>query len=700
MRIFKYIIALTVLLSLICCVGINSCAESPYPTYTYWNLADGSTVARPVKDMYYVSKTIDYNVLQTNDIQKIEDVCTDGNNNIYILDGKGSAVFILDEKYKLKNTIRSIVIEGKPETFSDAQGLFVDNNGLLWLSDTKNERVVCMDAKGYANFILTLPSSSVIPDDFLFKPIRVTVDSDGYIYVLSDGSYYGAILYSPQREFLGFFGSNKVNNSFLDALDKFVNRLTMTNKKRARTASKLPFQISDIYIDKYNFVYTATGAGTTTASIKRYNRGGDNVLDEGVSFGDNKVISITVGSNQEKRTSDFLGVATDSNNFIYALDSTYGRVFIYNNECSMICAFGAGLSLGEQAGTFKGACAIDISRDGDNILVADSTKNTVTVFSVTEYGKAVKKGCLLTTSGDYEQAEKIWNAILKEDRNCQVAYSGIASAKYITKDYKGALEYAKLGMNKEIYSEAKAKQLNETLKNNFYYIACFILLLVVFFVIFKKRISGFFTKKLSNKYVKTYSSVFIHPFYAFEDVKLKQQGSLIISAVLVLLYYIVTILETTASGFAFSTYEVTNFNSIFVLTRTVGLVLLWAVSNWAISQLLSGLATFKEEIIVISYALTPVIIAKAINTLLTHFIPLSGNVFLNIITVLSLIYTAFLLIVGTMRINDYSFKKFVGTTIVTVLMMMLIVFLLFILIILAQQFFGFLRTVYTECVYY
>ena len=42
--------------------------------------------------------------------------------------------------------------------------------------------------------------------------------SYGYTYVLSDGSYYGALLYTADNTFSGFYGANKVKGTLTDAL--------------------------------------------------------------------------------------------------------------------------------------------------------------------------------------------------------------------------------------------------------------------------------------------------------------------------------------------------------------------------------------------------------------------------------------------------------------------------------------------------
>ena len=75
---------------------------------------------------------------------------------------------------------------------------------------------------------------------------------------------------------------------------------------------------------------------------------------------------------------DLLSLDVDDNGYIFALDSTYGRIFVYNSENRLMSAFGGGRGFGNHLGTFTSACAI-AEHLGD-ILVCDSINNNITVF--------------------------------------------------------------------------------------------------------------------------------------------------------------------------------------------------------------------------------------------------------------------------------------------------------------------------------
>ena len=238
-------------------------AEIPYYTHNY--VISDSYSAQPVNAVYSVERVLNSGKLGIEAFSELNDVCTDKNGDIYILDGKGSRLIIIDGKsYTVKNEIKEITMpDGSRTRFEEAKGVYVHTDGRIYIADTKAGRVLVCNGSSCVNEIL-LPESSLIPDDFMYQPIKVTVDSAGYTYVLSDGSYYGAILYAPSGKFLGFYGANSVKNTVTQFIAKMWKKLTSTNAKRSASASRLPYQFTDLYADKDNFIYTATGKTSQT----------------------------------------------------------------------------------------------------------------------------------------------------------------------------------------------------------------------------------------------------------------------------------------------------------------------------------------------------------------------------------------------------------------------------------------------------
>lgn len=689
---------------------IKETADVPYDTFTYWSNGNtGGSAAVRATGMFNFYKTLYIEDFKDVNITSFTDVSVDANDNVYILDSTSSAVHVLDSNYKYVKTIGEITdpATGTVYNYRGAQGVYVSAAGKLYICDTENKRVLVTDLDGNLLFDpLGLPESTLIPDGFNYLPEKITVDSSDYIYVLCDGSYYGAILYSPKGEFLGFFGANTVATSITDALKSLWDKLTMTDEKLAKVERKLPFQFTDIYVDEQDFVYTATGLtkkGIERGQIKRMSPGGLNILESGgVTFG----LREAIPARGNPSYPNIEGVAVNSDGYIFTYDKSSGYISVFDNDCVMLNTFGGGsanagmVAPGVQEGTFTGITAIDVTSDNDIIVLDDSSlSKSITIFKINEHGRNLMKAGVLTRNGDYDEAFKVWQEVLKKDRNCQVAYSGIAKTYYAAGDYENALKYAQIGFDYETYSMAFEFVRNAAIEENIYLFAGIIAgVAIVLFVFIKiKRKKKWVLIK--NKEIKLASRAMLHPSEVFSEIKQKKCGSVLISTILIIIYYITATLKETESGFLFKSPTNTSFNSFLVLLQTLGLVLLWTICNWAICTLQDGKGTMREIYIITSYSIIPYIIANIVFTVASNFILSSEAAFLGIFMTVMDLFFYFMIIVGTIIIHDYSFGKFVGTSVLSLLGILIVIFLGIVIFVLVQQLFSFGGTVYREFVY-
>ena len=679
--------------------GSTQTGEVPYQSYTYWvdyNTSEKTAVYS--KPMYEVEKIVSSQSLSADENSRLNDVTTDKDGNVYILDSGNSKIFILDSKYNLKSTLQNVIYKESKLEFTDAQGIFVDKNDVIYIADTENQRVICMDKNGKVSKLLLLPESELIPTDFKYRPVKVAVDSKGYTYIASDGSYNGAILYSPEMEFLGFFGANTVKATASDVIKKLWDRFTSNDIKRAADEISLPYAFTDIVVGPDDFIYTTTGKGgksvIQTGQICVLNPGGKDVLGgEGTNFADSKV-----GRHLFATLSQSLNnIDVDEDGFVYVLDTTYGRIFWYDSKSNLFSVFGGSAGIGEQKGTFSLPSAIAIN-NGD-VLVTDAKKNTLTVFSMTKFGKNVRKAQGITLSGDFAAAFNDWQSVITEDSNCQLAYRGIAKAYYDLGENAKSMEYAKLGVDRETYADAFELRRNELIEKYFYIIAIVLVALIVIISLLVRNKRKKDIVLIKNSKLKNALSSVAHPVEAFRLVKEKDEGSVIISTVLLVLFYVITVLNDTSGGFAFTVFDSENYNAIYVLFSTIGLVLLWSLANWLVCSLASGIGKLSEIYIVTCYSLIPIILARLCNLVLTHILIPDEGAFLGILLSVCTFYSLFMLIIGIMRIHDYEFGKFIGTTIFSIIGMLIIVFLAFLVFMLVQQVLTWLSTIFIEIRY-
>lgn len=669
--------------------------EIPYETYAYWtDINTQDKVPVYSKPMYSVKDFVSVLDLGGDSDSFLNDAeCHNG--NVYLLDGGLGKVYVLNEKYELSKVIDSVKHNGESLTFVGAKGIYVDTKGYMYLADTNNQRVIVCDTDGNVTELLLLPDSPLIPTGFIYKPVKVAVDDNGYVYVVSEGSYYGAILYSPEKEFLGFFGANAVKATVKTVLNNLWNRLFSNDVKRAADKLSLPYTINDLTIGPKNFVYTATGYSEKkqiqTGQICMYNPGGNDVLKAGsTNFADYELAK----NNLQLVTQNVLGIAVDDKGYMYVLDGTYGRIYLYDSQLNNLSVFGGSITEGSQKGTFGAPNAIALN--GSDIIVTDSKKNGFTVFKITEYGRLYKEANSITLTGDFAAAHTLWEQVLKQDSNNQLAYRGIAKALYDEGKDKKAMEYARMGYDRDTYDMAFKNVRNVWIEDNFPIIAFGLIALiglVVAFIIIKRK-KGLVL--FSSPKIKTLTNCTFHPVESFRELKEKKTGSVVAAVVLLVIFYVVTVLSDIMGGFVFTVFDSETYNSFYVFLSTVGLVVLWTVSNWLVCTLLGGIGKMKEIFTVTCYCLIPVIFEIALSLIFSHILVKDESAFVGIMVYAFILYAAFMLSMGMMKIHDYEFGKFVLTTVLTILAMIIIVFLIFLVFMMIQQLFGWMVTVYSE----
>ena len=110
---------------------------------------------------------------------------------------------MLDKDYKLVRIIETITNNGEVLDLSSANGLYVSDNGVLYIADSYNQYVIVADSQGSVKKIITKPDSPIVPDNMEFKAKKVVEDDDGFIFVLCEGVYYRALVFNSKFEFGG-----------------------------------------------------------------------------------------------------------------------------------------------------------------------------------------------------------------------------------------------------------------------------------------------------------------------------------------------------------------------------------------------------------------------------------------------------------------------------------------------------------------
>ena len=287
MKMLKSLLICLVCIALLA-VPVAAGNSGPTETFTHWTV-NGTIKSVPTRPLYEISDVVSYRSMGlTENIGLIMDIECDKEGNTYLLTAN-SKILSFDVNGNVVKIYTILNAAGAEEKFADAEGIYVVSANEFYIADTKGARVlhVVNDVVVYEYF---LPETDLIPDDFTYQPSKVALDSKGYLYVVSKGSYNGALLYDDMGEFVGFYGANTVKGTVLTTLSYFWETLTMNDEKRARMTKTLPYDFSDIYVDNQDFVYTCTGTNKdgNIGQMRRLSPGGTNILvgAESKNFGE------------------------------------------------------------------------------------------------------------------------------------------------------------------------------------------------------------------------------------------------------------------------------------------------------------------------------------------------------------------------------------------------------------------------------
>lgn len=677
---------LTIIVSIFLQCSVNVSAKEPYNGYIYdsWGKSEyapngyeavgvinekqmGISLSDP-KDMYY------------------------RNGKLYILDTGNNRVVVLNADYSVEHIVSSFYTkDGTMSPLNNPNGFFVKSNGELIIADTDNNRVIICDDSGKISSILEKPQSEIFSDSLDFKPLKVIADRLGNTYVVCKQFYYGAVVYDNMGVFSGYFGANKVEASVSLLADRFWKKF-MTKEQIGYTSKYVPVEFSSCDIDDKNFIYTCSmSVQSASDSVKKLNSLGSNILDS-TKFGDQE----TMNYNGRYVKSQLMDIEISDDNNINLLDFTTGRVFQYDQDGDLVSIFGG---KGVQNGLVAIPSAIE-SIGNDKILLLDSEKGNLTIYSLTEYGVALHNAIRNYSEGLYTEALDSWQDVLRYNENSEIAYRGIGKAYLKQHNYKEAMRYLELGQDKEGYSQAKAAERSAMSKQYFGWYVALIAIVVVFLIKRKKIVSSIKIKLGKDPKAVHYTNPFTvirHPVEGFDELRhIKTHKPTLIAIMITLVWILGSVLQKQLTGFSFNDSRADEFNIFYVLSGTVGLLFLWAISNTAIASFMTGEATFRQTWVSTTYAMVPYIVSIYIGTILSNAVVLEEKVWLVIVYSLGIGLTAVYLLISTIQTQQFSFGKGILACILTLFGILLMLFIMMLVVSLFQQFYIFISTIINE----
>ncbi len=569
-----------------------------------------------------------------------------------------------------------------------------------------------------AEMVIDDPKGIGIVDSFQFMPTSVSVDNSGQIYVISRGeaSDDGLMVFDKYGNFQTFMGAQKVTLS----ASQIFWRIFQTAAQRERSEKQIPAEYNNMAIDKAGFIYVTTSAldpqlqysaltsknkSSDNAPIKRLNPSGEDVLRRAGFYPPAGDISLSEGDSTSLggRVSLFVDIDVNDMNMYIAADSNNCRLFLYDYDGQLMCAFGGKHS--SSLGKFTSISAITFC--GDDLLVLDKNDNTITVFGLSDYGKGLYEALRLQEKREYKQALAKFEELLPLNANIDFVYVSMGKAYLRNGDYEKAMEYFRNVGDKENYSIAYKYSREGTLNK----IAIGIPIVAIILVWLIAKVLGKINKinkeddlmkvppeKLSHKLLYAFRCL-THPFDGFYEMKRSKRGTPLAATIILLAAAGTFLIDAYFSGYLFVDGEKGDVNIIVVACGIILPVLVWTLANWCVSSLLYGNGSFKDIYMAACYSLLPIILVVIPTTLISNVLTIEEGAILSFIEGLSYVWAIMLIFLGTLTVHSYGLGKNIIATLLSVLGMLVIVFMILLVFVLTTKVYTFFDTIVTEISY-
>ena len=592
-----------------------------------------------------------------------EDMFVAQNGMLYVADTGNSRIVEYDIS---KNTVVREIGVG---VLKSPTGVFVSPDGEIFAADYGNEKVYIFNKDGSLKLELGRPDNYLFSSQSTYLPRNVVVSSNKTIYVVSEGSFEGLLMFSPDGVFQGFFGANPRDITTMERITELIS--TTVQRNRALTRKPKPITNIDIHND---LVHTVTMTpfnsqfGMDPAinnSFRRLNMAGTNIL----RTGDYRMMD----------EHNFIDLAVSKRGCIFGVTQS-GIISEYDPHGELVFSIGGKATSVERIGLFTVPSAIDVD-DNDFIYVLDKERGLIQVYYPTEFAKATHRAIEAFDAGDFTESMEIWTDLLKLNGMSKIAHNGYGKSLFSLGLYEDAMREFEFTYNREEYSKAFWEVRNKWITSNITWIAATVIILAVVLYALNlvdkktKVFSKFFNRFKRDKKdggnrlwsdIKYIGKVLLHPIDSMYDLKVGKHGSVLSATIIYVIAYIVLIAFMLFSAFLFRYFNNLKFLTVGYLLSLFFLpVALWVVGNYMISSINEGEGSFKNVFVCTAYAFAPMVILLPFVVALTYVCTFNDGFIISFSSNIIFAWTAIYFVLMVLEVHCFSFANMVKNILLT-----------------------------------
>ncbi|HOJ10108.1 MAG TPA: YIP1 family protein [Clostridiales bacterium] len=604
-------------------------------------------------------------------------VADTGNNRIVKLTADGRLVAVFKGS------------ENKP--FNSPMGVYADEFGNMYVADTGNQRVVHLSADGEFVEEFLKPESELLGASYTFSPSKLCISPTGYLYVTKGQNVMTIDAYN---RFRGFMGQNEIGFKLLDA----ILRMFASQEQKRAIAKRTAAAYLNLTMDEKGMLYAVT-MDSADGEIKKLNSIGENIYRKyGGIQQDMKLLSLDFITKMKLKSTSFVfgerkdeegksikpffkDIAVDKNGVVTVIEQQTAKIYQYDQEGNLLTVFGGKKA---QKGGFSIPTSLAVDPQGC-IYVLDRGLGNIQVFEPTRFIKLVHNAVKLYSDGDYDRSYAAWQEVLKTHENYRLAHEGLAKTLFKQKKWKDAMEEFKEADDRNGYSKAYIEYRYYIFRKYFTLVVLCIAAIVVGLIYFIKgirKLSESGLEQFRNGGTKLFSicdvlkfstAIIFHPVETFELIKSNRERISVKPGVIILLLAFVSrILYMFVVHYPLADIDLRDSNIILEAVKLLLPVVTWVVASFAITAITDGESKINEIFIASSFCMIPYILINTPLALLSNILSRGEQTLYGFIQNGTWIWILILFFIQVKILNDYKTPKTTATCVVSALNMGLI----------------------------
>ena len=169
-----------------------------------------------------------------------------------------------------------------------------------------------------------------------------------------------------------------------------------------------------------------------------------------------------------------------------------------------------------------------------------------------------------------------------------------------------------------------------------------------------------------------------HPLDGFWDLTHEKRGTYAAANTILAAALVLRIMKLKYTSFLFMQVYWEDLNIFLYLASVIFPLSLWVVGNWALTTLFDGKGKLGQVYMATCYAFTPYVLIQFPLMIFSNFVTVQEGQFYSVVSALSLVYAALLVIAAMGQVHEYSAGKNILFTVATLFAMLVMIFILMI----------------------